>query len=622
MGDRSVFNPYPRGYSFELGANASEFPNFTAALVAMQSGISDVDIIWDGDSTTAGADGGGVADSISGAYPYRAVAALANYMNFRGYLSSSRTIYGNARTASAAAYTDYDAQTTFTGTWTIAANAAVIGGGFFSAAATATMTVDFGATRDILDLSVDETVAGTFDVKVGGSTVATVNTASGAHQSVTLPGGTTSVDIVWASGTIKLYRVHPRSAATKRVYVSSAGQPSEAANQTSGTANSYNTQRVVAALRPSLYIIDSWINDSTLSTYQTAIQSRITTAKAAGAIDIILFGGNNISGGSTNRQDYMDILSALAIANGCVFFDLATITDWTSYAAASAAGYMDGNVHLSRVGNKYKGIALGVRVTASASTSSTAEVAAIVAQMSVAPSGARQTLMGALITSLKSSGVWDKLDALWLLAAHDAQAGLINWKAPTQIATAVSSPTFTTDRGYAGNGTSSYIDTNFNLQTNALNFTRRSAHIAYWSRTSAITTGNNLGARISSGSQQVLLTGRLTGDVIAFRVNVGTSPATNGTGITDGKGDVVARRASEGAAAVLVNNVSKGTWANASVDPPNLNLYLLTINQNGTPTGFSDQELAAASLGESLTNQNIVDRNTALTTYLTALGAV
>ena len=39
-------------------------------------------------------------------------------------------------------------------------------------------------------------------------------------------------------------------------------------------------------------------------------------------------------------------------------------------------------------------------------------------------------LIDKAIGQLKMAGVWGKLDALYLLAAHTSQAALVNWKAP------------------------------------------------------------------------------------------------------------------------------------------------------------------------------------------------
>ena len=71
--------------------------------------------------------------------------------------------------------------------------------------------------------------------------------------------------------------------------------------------------------------------------------------------------------------------------------------------------------------------------------------------MSVQPTNARKALIDALITSLKSAGVWAKLDVLWIPAAHDSQAGRLNWKSPGTFTLAeVSSPTFTLIHEYHG----------------------------------------------------------------------------------------------------------------------------------------------------------------------------
>ena len=61
-------------------------------------------------------------------------------------------------------------------------------------------------------------------------------------------------------------------------------------------------------------------------------------------------------------------------------------------------------------------------------------------------SSTRRTLVDALIRGLKTDGVWSKLDRLWLFAAENATSALVDVK-EGRLATAVSSPTFTTDRG-------------------------------------------------------------------------------------------------------------------------------------------------------------------------------
>jgi hypothetical protein len=78
------------------------------------------------------------------------------------------------------------------------------------------------------------------------------------------------------------------------------------------------------------------------------------------------------------------------------------------------------------------------------------------------PSAGQQALQNQLVVDLKAAGVWSKLDTFAVFATDgDSDFALIDWIRLSQY-TAVNSPTFTTNEGFNGNGTSSYIDTNYN----------------------------------------------------------------------------------------------------------------------------------------------------------------
>lgn len=116
----------------------------------------------------------------------------------------------------------------------------------------------------------------------------------------------------------------------------------------------------------------------------------------------------------------------------------------------------------------------------SGGTSYSAEATALFARMSVAPDATRKGHINTLIVALKNAGVWTKLDALYIFAAHDAQAARLNWVSTSYDASAVNSPTFTTDRGYTGDGATSYLDYQFNPATAGGKFAQNSAHMAMW----------------------------------------------------------------------------------------------------------------------------------------------
>lgn len=83
------------------------------------------------------------------------------------------------------------------------------------------------------------------------------------------------------------------------------------------------------------------------------------------------------------------------------------------------------------------------------------------------PSAAQQIKQNQLMLSLKAAGVWSKLDT-FAVFANDGSSnfGLIDWKR-LSLYTAVNSPTFTSNVGFQGNGTSSYINSNFNTALGA-----------------------------------------------------------------------------------------------------------------------------------------------------------
>lgn len=81
------------------------------------------------------------------------------------------------------------------------------------------------------------------------------------------------------------------------------------------------------------------------------------------------------------------------------------------------------------------------------------------------PSAGQQALQNQLVVDLKDAGIWSKLDTFGVFATDgDSDFALIDWKRVSDY-TAVNSPTFTTNEGFIGNGTSAYIDTNNSLDS-------------------------------------------------------------------------------------------------------------------------------------------------------------
>lgn len=87
---------------------------------------------------------------------------------------------------------------------------------------------------------------------------------------------------------------------------------------------------------------------------------------------------------------------------------------------------------------------------------------ALFARFLVQPDTTRKQLISDRFVAGKATTWWSKLDGLWVFAAHAPEAGRLNWLRNKYNCLPVNDPTFTIDRGYEGNGTTSYIDTQFN----------------------------------------------------------------------------------------------------------------------------------------------------------------
>lgn len=254
-----------------------------------------------------------------------------------------------------------------------------------------------------------------------------------------------------------------------------------------------------------------------------------------------------------------------------------------------------------------------------------AEATSLFARFTTPPTDARKLVINQLIVDLKSAGVWAKLDALYILAAADAQAARRNWITDALNAVATSSPTFTADRGYAGNGTSSYLNTGFVPSTAGGLFSQNSGHISAWSLTSrAANISCLMGATTGSGggsAPYVNIFTRFTGDLAYFTVN--SQGLETGISNTATAGLFVASRTGSAASQGYRNGSALGAASSvASTGRSNNAIALLgRLSSDGIQLPTSDQ-IAMASIGSGLDATDAANFHSAVETYLQAVGAV
>ncbi len=251
-----------------------------------------------------------------------------------------------------------------------------------------------------------------------------------------------------------------------------------------------------------------------------------------------------------------------------------------------------------------------------------AQAAALIARMSPAASAPRSGQIFTLVAALVAAGVWQKLDALYLLAAHSAQAARLNWIADQYNLTAVNSPTFTADRGYQGNGTSSYLDTGFVPAVAGGRFAQNSAAMGLWSRTDSLGLYGDMGQNTAHAA------------IIACRY---TSPSDNtfraiantvsgGGGLSDSVctnslGFFAWSRTGAAVGQKYINGAPSATIVSASTGLGNLPVFVGAINSSGAPVQLSPRHYAAVFIGGGLTPGENAALYSALLAYLTAVGA-
>ncbi len=236
--------------------------------------------------------------------------------------------------------------------------------------------------------------------------------------------------------------------------------------------------------------------------------------------------------------------------------------------------------------------------------------------MTTPQTNARKYLINTLISSLKTAGVWTKLDCLYVLAAADSQAALVNWKNPgTFNLTAAGSPTFSADDGYTGDASSASLATGFTPSTAGGSYTQDSAHIGAWVLNDITSTSAYSIAHISGSTPQAIMRPRSTATQAVWTVNNATAVTT--ATVTTSAGHTMANRSAADAQQIYKDGAELGTSVGASTGLPTSAIHLLRGFSS-----FSAHQVAAAHIGGSLGADEVGDLYDALSAYLTAVGAI
>lgn len=230
---------------------------------------------------------------------------------------------------------------------------------------------------------------------------------------------------------------------------------------------------------------------------------------------------------------------------------------------------------------------------------------------------ARQSAINDLIVSLKNNGIWSKLDVLCIAGLNSGDS-LVNWKNPgTFNGTAANSPTFTVDRGFTFNGSTSYVNTNFTPSTAGGNYALNSAHLSVYSRTNNVVAATDIGANPTTGNAQSIIASRFTDGNCYYAINSSGQFFAN----TNSNRLLIANRTNSTSVQFYRDGVSlHSSTGDSSITVTNRSIWVGGRN-NGSIQQPSTRQIASWSIGAGLTATEAANFNTALNTYLTYIGA-
>jgi hypothetical protein len=244
----------------------------------------------------------------------------------------------------------------------------------------------------------------------------------------------------------------------------------------------------------------------------------------------------------------------------------------------------------------------------------------VVKPLNGSPGSLVQALLHDLITGLKTDGLWTKLDRLWIFAQGTMSGALVDFVARS-LATAVGTPTFTTNRGFISNG-SAYINSLYTPSVNGVNFTLNSASVGCWVNNSRTVPTNNaagISGQDATNSCQVapLCIFGATGEL--YQINNGTLEIW--TIPSDAQGFNFASRTASNLTTMYKNNTVGATGAGVSAGLPTQPLYICAQNNNGAPQNWNALDtISCAVMGAGLNATDEGNLYARLRTYMTAVG--
>lgn len=216
-----------------------------------------------------------------------------------------------------------------------------------------------------------------------------------------------------------------------------------------------------------------------------------------------------------------------------------------------------------------------------------------------------------------ADGSWTKLDECWIFANNTQANALLGVKGYKNC-TAVNSPSFTAYRGFVSNGTTSYINTNYNPAANGVQLTTNSISFGAYSRTDVVSVNPIMGVLGTPPNRFMYIYPRYTGNLFFYTPS---STSDVSVSVTNSLGLFSGNRSGASSVEGYKNGTQVHTGTIASSTLINLNIFICCLSDNGNPSQFSTRQIAFAYVGGSLTQQQHLNLYNDIQELLTEIGA-
>ncbi|WP_442577870.1 SGNH/GDSL hydrolase family protein [Mesorhizobium sp. ASY16-5R] len=588
------------------------YPVLNDAYRAMLAGGPRVKIVSVIDSTTGGSGGGNIKNS----YPSQLAGLMARY-----------GAYENNRFSDGSQSPSFDTRISFGAGWAI--NTQKTLGGYVYQNTTTFNPITFTPNAPFDAVGVSTFNATGFEVKIGDGTPISITGIGGnvtVHEvtcaAAGLPPGNYTVTITPTTAT-SLFLGVDCYMANAGIDIINGGAAGFSTSEVIGTTVS--ADKVVAKTGAHLILYKGGINDYNVAsppseaTFKANLQVWVDLAEAIGA-DLQFVIPNRIGTAfASNEATFHQYIRDVAMANG-LRPPLDLIDALGTYAQANAAGLMADQLHPTTLGYAREAQFILNALMAPVADVYDASATALFARMPVSPTYPERNRINALIVALKGYGIWSKLDEKQVMAMAISANASGNFINANFTMTLVNSPTFTAKKGYSGNGSTSYINTNFNPAAGSLNFTQNSCSIMVWCNSTGTASSAVTDVGSFDGANGSIIRCRGASNYVESRLNTGSTSTSNPATVTDAKGMTLISRTGSGGYSVYRDGVLVTSPAVVSAAIANVNIFLGALNTSGTPSQHSNRQYGAFAVGGGLTATEAANYYTAMNTYMTAVG--